>query len=118
MIIKKEGTYAFSDYSITIRKVTNWEFNKDKKEEILQISPDLFPLTIRNWISSDRFTPLGMKGSKSLSDFFIDQKISLIEKSEIPLLCSNDKILWIMGHQISDLVKVSETKNIYKVSYS
>jgi len=115
LIIKKEGTYAFSDYSITIRKVTNWEFNKDKKEEILQISSDMFPLTIRSWMSGDRFTPLGMKGSKSLSDFFIDQKISLMEKSEIPLLCSNDKILWIIGHQISDLVKVSGTESVYQV---
>jgi tRNA(Ile)-lysidine synthase len=59
-----------------------------------------------------------MKGSKSLSDFFIDQKINLMEKSEIPLICSKDKILWVMGHQISDLVKVSGTKNIYRVLYN
>ena len=118
LIIKKEGTYVFSNFSFTIKKVTSWEFNKDKKEEILQIPPNMFPLTIRNWKSGDRFIPLGMKGSKSLSDFFIDQKINLMEKSEIPLLCSNDKILWIIGHQISDLVKVSRTENIYQVSYS
>ena len=115
LIIKKEGHYMFSNHSITIKKVTHWEFNKDKKEEIMQIPPSMFPLTIRNWKSGDRFTPLGMKGSKSLSDFFIDQKINLMEKSEIPLICSKDKILWVMGHQISDLVKVSGTKNIYRV---
>ena len=115
LIIKKEGTYVFSNFSFTIKKVTSWEFNKDKKEEILQIPPNMFPLTIRNWKSGDRFIPLGMKGSKSLSDFFIDQKINLMEKSEIPLLCSNDKILWIIGHQISDLVKVSGTESIYQV---
>jgi tRNA(Ile)-lysidine synthase len=98
--------------------VTHWEFNKDKKEEIMQISPSMFPLTIRNWKSGDRFTPLGMKGSKSLSDFFIDQKINLMEKSEIPLICSKDKILWVVGYQISDLVKVSGTQNIYRVLYN
>jgi tRNA(Ile)-lysidine synthase len=118
LIIKKEGHYMFSNHSITIKKVTHWEFKKDKKEEIMQISPSMFPLTIRNWKSGDRFTPLGMKGSKSLSDFFIDQKINLMEKSEIPLICSKDKILWVMGHQISDLVKVSGTQNIYRVLYN
>ena len=101
-----------------LKKAQKWTYNANKNEEILQISPDLFPLTIRNWKNRDRFTPLGMKGSKLLSDFFIDQQINVLEKNKIPLLCAGEMVLWVVGHQISDLVKVSENKNVYRVSYT
>ena len=116
--IKKQGSYSFANYSVVLKKAQKWTYNPSNTEEILQISPDLFPLFIRNWKKGDRFIPLGMKGSKLLSDFFIDQKINVLEKSKIPLLCSGDKVLWVVGHQISDLVKVSENKNVYHVSYT
>jgi tRNA(Ile)-lysidine synthase len=117
LTIKKEGSYFYANYSLVLKKAQEWTYNANKNEEILQISPDLFPLTIRNWENGDRFTPLGMKGSKLLSDFFIDQKINVLEKNKIPLLCAGEMVLWVVGHQISDLVKVSENKNVYRVSY-
>ena len=118
LTIKKEGSYSYANYSIVLKKAQEWTYNANKNEEILQISPDLFPLTVRNWKNGDRFTPLGMKGSKLLSDFFIDQKINVLEKNKIPLLCAGEMVLWVVGHQISDLVKVSENKNVYRVSYT
>ena len=68
-----------------------------------------FPLTIRKWKEGDVFHPLGMKGKKKLSDFFIDEKWSRFEKEECLLLCNKDEIIWVIGHRISDKYKILVT---------
>ena len=64
----------------------------------------------------DHFSPLGMKGSKKLSDFFIDRKIDRPLREEKPLLLCGAKIVWIIGHEIADSVKISaRTKTALKL---
>lgn len=67
-----------------------------------------FPLTLRKWRSGDRFVPLGMRGFKKISDFFIDNKLSRIEKESAWLLCSDEDIIWIIGHRIDNRYKVTK----------
>ncbi len=67
-----------------------------------------FPLILRKWKKGDRFQPLGMKQSKKVSDYFIDQKISLVEKEKTWLLISENQIVWIVGYRIDDLYKVTK----------
>jgi tRNA(Ile)-lysidine synthase len=77
-----------------------------------------FPLTVRKWKQGDSFKPLGMKGSKKLSDFFIDNKLSIIEKENVKLLCSGDKIIWVIGHRIDNRFSITKnTKRILKLEY-
>ena len=77
-----------------------------------------FPLTIRNWKQGDLFKPLGMKGEKKLSDFFIDNKISNLRKAKIKLLCSKDNIIWIIGHRIDNRYRITKnTQRIIKLEY-
>ncbi|MFC3417103.1 tRNA lysidine(34) synthetase TilS [Algoriphagus hitonicola] len=74
-----------------------------------------FPLVIRNWVIGDRFIPLGMKNSKKVSDFLIDLKIPLAQKSKIKVLVSGGKIAWVIGLRIADWAKydASTRKIIY-----
>jgi tRNA(Ile)-lysidine synthase len=75
-----------------------------------------FPLTLRHVEEGDRFVPLGMKGSKKLSDFFVDGKVSLIEKKRCMVLLSKGEIVWVAGLRIDDRFKVTETaKRIFRV---
>ena len=73
-----------------------------------------FPLVLRKWKRGDRFQPLGMSNFKKLSDFFIDQKYSIIDKRKQWLLCSEDDIIWIVGSRIDDRYKIdAHTKKAY-----
>jgi tRNA(Ile)-lysidine synthase len=70
-----------------------------------------FPLTIRSFRPGDRFQPFGMAGEKKVKDFFIDNKIPLNERRKIPLLFSQDQLLWIAGSRIDHRFRVtSETR--------
>ena len=75
-----------------------------------------FPLTLRHWRHGDRFHPLGMKGSKLLSDFFVNQKFTEWQKRKVWLLVSADgDILWVVGYRIDDRFKIKkETKTIFE----
>jgi tRNA(Ile)-lysidine synthase len=75
-----------------------------------------FPLTIRNWKKGDSFQPLGMKGRKKLSDFWIDRKVPQSKRKIIPLVLKDDDIVWVAGHEIDERFKVtSETRKILKI---
>lgn len=65
----------------------------------------------------DTFKPFG-GGTKKLKEYFIDQKIPARFRSEIPLICTENRVLAIAGIQISDDIKITEkTRNIMKFSY-
>ena len=76
-----------------------------------------FPLTIRKWEQGDYFFPLGMQGKKKLSKYFKDEKLSLLEKEQVWVLCSGNEILWVINRRGDNRFKVSaDTTQILKVS--
>jgi tRNA(Ile)-lysidine synthase len=75
-----------------------------------------FPLVVRRWKEGDFFYPLGMKSKKKISDFFIDSKMSLKEKSETWLLISCNEIVWVIGRRIDERYKVRpRTNNVFVI---
>ena len=88
------------------------DFVIDKSPNVALLDADKiqFPLTLRHWRHSDRFHPLGMKGSKLLSDFFVDQKFTEAQKRNTFFLVSADgEILWVVGHRIDNRFRVTNT---------
>ena len=72
-----------------------------------------FPLKLRHWKKGDKFKPLGMKGSKLLSDFFNDLGFSEYQKRNVWIMeDANGLILWIVGYRINDKVKILDSTKV------
>lgn len=77
-----------------------------------------FPLLLRKWQAGDWFMPLGMKGKKKLSDYFVDRKFTIQQKENTFVIVSEDNIVCILGHQTDERYKVTdETTTIYHIKY-
>ena len=92
------------------------DINVNKDIALLDFRKIQFPLTLRKWKYGDRFIPLGMKGFKKLSDYFIDNKISRFEKEESFVILSGGEIVWLVGHRIDERFKVdASTKQAFRL---
>ena len=53
---------------------------------------------------------MGLEGTKKIKNIFIDAKVPLAERNRIPIICDEaGKILWVVGHCISEEFKIDET---------
>ena len=77
----------------------------------------VFPLTLRHWNEGDVFQPFGMEGkSKKVSKLFKDEKLSLIDKEKVWLLCSNNQVVWVVGIRQDERFKIDpNSKNLLKI---
>ena len=78
-----------------------------------------FPLTVRSWNEGDAFVPFGMVGHKKMSDYFVDNKISVLDKAKEKILVnSNGDILWLVGRRSDNRYRVTKNSiNVLRVRY-
>ncbi len=92
---------------------------ESKTANSIYIDKDLLksPLSVRTWQEGDYFYPLGMQGKKKLSKFFKDEKLSLLDKEKCLILCSKDKVVWVINYRADNRFKITEqTKSILKIT--
>jgi tRNA(Ile)-lysidine synthase len=85
--------------------------------EYFDLSSLGFPLSIRTRQAGDLFQPFGAPGKKKLKDFFIDQKIPPHLRSQIPLLCQNKTVLWVIGYRRGEIGRIkATTRHVLRVA--
>ncbi|UKT62932.1 tRNA lysidine(34) synthetase TilS [Pedobacter mucosus] len=98
----------FGEDEITLSFSTDIKFEINKDKAYVNADQLIFPLLLRNWKNGDKFIPLGMRKFKKVSDFFIDEKVPLHLKSQIPLLINgNGEIIWIAGKRQDNRYKLT-----------
>ena len=65
-------------------------------------------LTMRRWQNGDRFYPLGMDGSKLVSDYMTDRKFSRTKKENQLLLCHGNDIVWLVNERVDNRFRVTD----------
>jgi tRNA(Ile)-lysidine synthase len=74
-------------------------------------------ITIRARRPGDWFQPLGMSESKKVGKFMADSRIPQKWRNRIPVVSSQNQIIWIVGWRIDERVKVtSSTRRILHLS--
>lgn len=95
------------DFRKTSTNIKYFDYNKIKDK-----------IYIRTRVNGDTFNPLGMKGSKKIKDFFIDEKIPREIREEIPLLVDEKNIIWVIGYRTSESYRLDEKSDkVLKVEY-
>lgn len=122
MRIPEEGTYILDETAkLRIERMPMPEvFEIPRSSDVIAVDADRlkFPLTVRLPKEGDRFTPFGMQGSKLVSDFLTDQKLSLLEKRrQLLILDSTGRILWVVGLRPDNHFRITDsTRTILRLS--
>lgn len=116
--IELNKEYEFDHFRFATKEVPEPRFARDDYVEYVDAAAIGRDLMLRTWHTGDSFVPLGMTEQKKLSDFFVDEKIPLMEKQAIPILISGGHIVWVCGKRLDDRFKITpETEHIIKLEY-
>jgi len=114
--ILMDDTFIEIPFQMRINKLlisSDFEVSKELNRIHVDASKLTFPLLLRRWREGDSFFPFGMKQRKKISDFFINNKLSLLEKEHSWLLLSNNEVVWIVGQRLDNRFGVTkETKEV------
>ena len=96
--------------------------NYFREDDIFSASLDLNKtgrvLTVRGRRPGDRFHPLGMEHSRKLQDFLVDSAVPRAWRDSVPLVCSPQQVVWVVGWRMDDRVKVTTaTEQVLRLEF-
>lgn len=63
-------------------------------------------LHVRTWRDGDRLRPLGVDGTKSVSDVLTDAQVPPHRRDGVYVLCTDEHVAWVVGHRLDARVRV------------
>jgi tRNA(Ile)-lysidine synthase len=64
------------------------------------------PLEVRPWRAGDRMRPLGLGGTRTLQDLFVDRKVPRARRAGIPVVLSAGEVAWVPGVAVGERFRV------------
>ena len=117
-----EGEYKLSDGStVTCRILDEFDRNAipdDTYTKWMDYAKMTGDLVLRTRKTGD-YLVINKKGNEgNLKNYMINEKIPKSERNEVPLLAAGSKIYWVVGHRISEDVKVTDnTEKVMEFVY-
>lgn len=118
-LFKEKNEFVINNQKITVEIMTKQEFDEIVKIHNLLVKNafdyDIIPFDtkIRTRMPKDRFKPYGRGITKTLKKLFIDAKIPAEKRNLIPVIASENRVLWVYGFGVAQDCAVTEnTKNV------
>ena len=118
IVISNGDSVKINDKYLSIKEVKTQKkhFKSDKNVEFINADKTKSKFILRRWQPGDRFIPFGMKGSKKVSDFLSEQKLSSYSKKDQMILTNDNRIVWIIGLRLDNRFRITpQTKKIYEL---
>lgn len=75
-------------------------------------------LTVGPWRGGERFQPLGMRGTKTVSDFLRDERVEAHHKPKTLVVRSGGEIVWVVGYRLAHPFRVTdETSEVVRLTW-
>ena len=108
--IPETGVYVYGDGKVRVERLDGAIVSRDAAMATLDASLVTFPLTLRPVREGDRFVPFGMTGSRLVSDYLTDLKVSLFDKRrQLVVTDAHDTIVWLVGRRTDNRFRISES---------
>jgi len=104
----------YNDFIVSIKSVDKVSIDDNPNREFIdRYKIKSKNLIVRKWRDGDAFQPIGMDGSKKVSDYLIDKKLTRIQKERQLVLIADDEIIWLCGQRLSETVKIDDKTQQY-----
>lgn len=119
LTVSEPGTYRFMGRDIRVSiypKPEGMQLKLPSGTLIADADKLKLPLLLRRWQAGDRMRPLGLKGSKKLSDLFVDLKWSLPQKESAIVATApgapSGSVAALLCERIDDSFRVTDSTEV------
>lgn len=122
MLIPEDGVYVLGNGKKMkvehLKRTDEFSISRSKSCCCLSAGDIKFPLTVRCVDTGDRFCPFGMKGSKLLSDYMTDRKMTLFDKRRQQVVADAcGRIVWVVNERPDNRFRITdETAEIVRIT--
>ena len=88
-------------------------FPADRFTEVVDVDRVSGSVQVRGWREGDRIQPVGMVGSRLVSDLLRERGVARADRAHVPVVLVEGEVAWVVGHRLSARVAVTaETRGV------
>lgn len=111
IIVDPDSYSELPHFSIEVSEIddSSSKIEFTKEVAIIDSKNVTFPLDLRKWQHGDRFSPFGMTGTKLISDYMTDRKMTTLEKENQWVVCdANGNIIWLVDRTVDNRYRLTD----------